>query len=232
MSAPIIGSGNPVGSATASAGGSMMTNARLRSATARAADVTPWSQIPGVRSRLKIGILSSAFSGSNASAKSPGLKDVNGVVGRLSSSGVAPSAAGHAVGYAVVGATVTSDETGEATVPRRASSVFSMSWPVGAGLRVTRRNVSARPEYDTVMSARSRTPGAPTGSVSRRFVIDTEIGCCASTGSRPVNVMPFATVPTVSEAATTGFVPGPTSWCHCGRRGTIHAIAPPFAKNW
>ena len=73
MMSPIIGSGDPVGSATASAGGSTTMNARLRSATASASLTTRGSQIPGVSSRLKIGILSSALSGSNASEKSPGL---------------------------------------------------------------------------------------------------------------------------------------------------------------
>ncbi len=57
MMSPIIGSGYPVGSATASAGGSQIMNARLRSATARASLTTPGSQMPGVSSRLKIGDL-------------------------------------------------------------------------------------------------------------------------------------------------------------------------------
>ena len=73
MMSPIIGSGNPGGSATASAGGSTIMNARLRSATASAPLTTPGSQMPGTSSRLKIGILSSALSASKASEKSPGL---------------------------------------------------------------------------------------------------------------------------------------------------------------
>src|SRR3954447_2275421 len=146
MRSPIIGSGNPVGSATASAGGSQTMKACLRSATARASLTTPGSKMPGVSSRLKIGILSSALSASNASVKSPGEYVVNGVAGRFVSNGVGPSADDHAVGYAPPpgGATVTNDETNALTVPRRLSKVLLASAAGGVGLRVTRRNVSAR----------------------------------------------------------------------------------------
>src|SRR5260370_20207391 len=135
MMSPIIGSGKPVGSATASAGGSRTMKARLRSATARASLTTPGSQMPGVSNRLKTEILSSAWSGSKAVEKSPGEYVVNGAGGSWSSSGVGPSAEGHDVGYAPPpgGATVTSEDTGLATVPIRFSSVLFASAAGGAG---------------------------------------------------------------------------------------------------
>src|ERR1035438_4210080 len=120
-------------------------NASLRSATASASLTTPGSQMPGVSSRLKTETLSRAMSGAKAAEKSPGEYVVNGVLGSWPSSGVGPSAEGHAVGYAppLGGATLTSDDTGLATVPIRFSRVLFASAAGGAGLSVTRRYVSA-----------------------------------------------------------------------------------------
>ena len=73
MMSPISGSEVlPELSATASAGGSMIMKARLRSQNASASATTGRSQIPGVSRRLKICTLSSEPSCANARAKSAG----------------------------------------------------------------------------------------------------------------------------------------------------------------
>src|SRR6516162_330437 len=136
MMSAIMGSGAPVGSATASAGGSRIMNARLRSATASASLTTPGSEMPGVSSRLKIAILSSAKSGRNAAVKSPGKNVVNGLVGKPPSSGVAPIADPQAVNDPVR-ATLTSADTGVVAVPIRLSGLLAGSLLLSETLRNT-----------------------------------------------------------------------------------------------